>query len=103
MCGRWRSGKTVGPEAPNLGTGLNNLALLYTDQGQYAKAEPLYRRTLAIYEKALDPEHPNVANNLENYALYLRQMGRPEEAALLEARVRAIRAKIRNPGGEPGR
>jgi len=29
------------------------LAMLYDTQGQYAKAEPLFRRALAIREKAL--------------------------------------------------
>jgi tetratricopeptide (TPR) repeat protein len=37
---------------------LNNLAMLYSRQGQYAKAEPLYQRALAIWEKALGPDHP---------------------------------------------
>ena len=32
---------------------LNNLALLYEAQGRNAEAEPLYKRALAIYEKAL--------------------------------------------------
>jgi hypothetical protein len=35
-------------------TGLNNLPALYDNQGQYAKAEPLYRRALAILEKAIN-------------------------------------------------
>jgi tetratricopeptide (TPR) repeat protein len=43
-------------------TSINNLAWLYDNQGQYAKAEPLYERALAIREKALAPEHPNVAS-----------------------------------------
>jgi len=30
----------------------------YRVQGRYAEAEPLYKRALAIYEKALGPEHP---------------------------------------------
>ena len=36
-------------------TSLNNLAALYYDQGKYAEAEPLYKRALAIWEKALGP------------------------------------------------
>ena len=40
---------------------LNNLAALYYAQGQYAQAEPLYKRALAIWEKALGPDHPYVA------------------------------------------
>jgi tetratricopeptide (TPR) repeat protein len=62
----------------------NNLAALYYNQGQYAKAEPLYNRALAIWEKTLGPEHPNVKGCLEDYALVLRKMGRSEEATRLE-------------------
>jgi tetratricopeptide (TPR) repeat protein len=72
---------------------LNNLAKLYADQRQSVKAEPLYKRALAILAKALGPEHPNVAKCLQNYAFLLRSMGRQEEAARLESRAEAIRAK----------
>jgi len=34
-------------------TSLYNLAGLYEAQGKYAEAEPLYKRSLAIREKAL--------------------------------------------------
>ncbi len=40
-------------------------------QGKYAETEPLYERSLAIWEKALGPEHPSVAASLENYAALL--------------------------------
>jgi len=46
-------------------TSLNNLALLYKKLGDYAKAEPLYKRTLAIQGKALGPDHPSVAIDLK--------------------------------------
>ncbi len=36
-----------------LATSLNNLATLYYSHGKYAQAEPLFRRALAIREKAL--------------------------------------------------
>ena len=72
---------------------LNNLALLYRSQAKYAEAEPLYKRSLAIWEKALGPEHPNVATPLENYAFLLRKTNREAEAAKMEARAKAIRAK----------
>ena len=64
----------------------NNLAGLYHAQGQYAKAEPLYQRALAIAEKALGPEHPNVATLRKNYGASLRAAGRAAEADALEAR-----------------
>ena len=44
-----------GPDDPRLATSLNNLAGLYDNQGKYAEAEPLYKRSLAIDEKALGP------------------------------------------------
>ena len=72
---------------------LNNLAGLYQEQGKYAEAEPLYRRSLAILEKALGPEHPDVAESLVNYAELLRETGREDKAEEMEARAKAIRAK----------
>jgi len=74
---------------------LNNLALLYDTQGQYAQAEPLYLRALAILEKALGPDHPSVAKSLANYADLLQKTGPTAEADELEERARAIRAKER--------
>ncbi|MGH8546346.1 MAG: tetratricopeptide repeat protein [Gammaproteobacteria bacterium] len=47
---------------------LNNLAGLYDAQSQYPKSEPLYQRSLAIWEQALGPEHPDVALSLNNLA-----------------------------------
>ena len=37
-------------------------------EGRYAEAEPLYKRSLAIWQKALGPEHPSVATGLNNLA-----------------------------------
>jgi len=50
-------------------TSLNNLAELYYIQGQYAKAEPLHKRALAIREKALGPNHPDVATSLNTHKI----------------------------------
>jgi len=56
-------------------TGLNNLALLLESEGDYAGAEPLLRRSLAIDEKALGPDHPGLAIDLENLAALLVHKG----------------------------
>ncbi len=82
-----------GPQDPRLATSLNNLAVLYEARGRYAEAEPLYKRALAIVEKALGPEHPDVATSLENYAALLRKTERTTEATKMKARAKAIRAK----------
>lgn len=41
----------------DVATSLNNWAELYRTQDDYAKAEPLYKRSLAILEKTLGPNH----------------------------------------------
>jgi len=47
---------------------LNNLGLLYGAQGRYAEAEALYKRSLAIRQRALGDRHPDFAAAL-NVAL----------------------------------
>jgi tetratricopeptide (TPR) repeat protein len=54
---------------------LNNLAELYRIQGQYPEAEPLYKRSLAIREKAQGADHPDVAESLNNLAELYRAQG----------------------------
>src|SRR5260370_18716613 len=39
--------QALGPDHPNVATSLNNLAELYRTQGQYAQAQPPYKRSLA--------------------------------------------------------
>ena len=70
---------------------MNNLARLYHAQGKYDQAEPLYKRALAIREKALRPDHPDVAAVLENYAALLKATNRPAEADKLQQRGDSIR------------
>ena len=45
---------------------------LYTSQGQYANAEPLYKRSLVIKE---GPDHPDVAVSLNGLAELYRMQG----------------------------
>ena len=72
---------------------LNKSGYYLDGRAQYPEAEPLYRRALAIYEKALGPEHPDTATSLNNLArLYVGQ-GRYPEAEPLCRRALAIREK----------
>ena len=86
-----------GPDHPNVGTTLNNLALLYHAQGRYAEAKPLYKRTIIIVEKALGPDHPNVGAMLNNLAGLYESQGRYEEAEPLHKRSLSIREKALGP------
>jgi hypothetical protein len=56
---------TLGPDHPDVGTSLINLADLYTHQGRDAEAEPLYRRALTIDANALGPDHIDVGRDLK--------------------------------------
>src|SRR5215813_1902604 len=85
--------KALGPDHPEVGATLNNLAELYHGRGRYGDAEPLYKRALSIDEKALGPDHPDVAIDLNNLAELYRAQGRTAEAKPLLKRVLAIREK----------
>ena len=50
--------QNVGADHPDVATSLYVLALLYKTQGDNAKVESLFKRSLAIREKALGPDHP---------------------------------------------
>jgi len=59
-------------------------------QGRVEEAASLYKRAIAVGEKALGPEHPNLASILNNFGLLLSSQGRIREAASLHERAIAI-------------
>ena len=89
--------KALGPEHPDVATGMNNLAGLYKIQSKYTQAEPLFKRALDISEKALGPEHPNVANSLNNLAGLFHAKGEYAQAEPLLKRSLAILEKALGP------
>ena len=68
----------LGPNHPNTANSLNNLAVLYDNQGKYKEAEPLYQRALAISERVLGPNHPDTVLYRNNYA-YLKEIMNKEK------------------------
>ncbi len=66
-------------------------------KGRYAKAEPLYKRVLAIREKALGPDHRYVATPLSNLAVLYLQKGKYAKAEPLFKRALAIQEKTLGP------
>ena len=76
---------------------LNEAAYYSYERGQYADAEPLYQRSLAIREKALGPDHPEVARSLNNLALLYKEQGKYPETEPLYRRSLAIREKALGP------
>jgi hypothetical protein len=54
---------------------LNRAASYFHGRAAFAGAQPLYRRALAICERALGPEHPDTAESLSGLAELLRVVG----------------------------
>ncbi|TMQ97836.1 tetratricopeptide repeat protein [Actinomadura soli] len=76
----------LGPDHPDVGTRLGNLAATYRALGRAAEALPLVQRAVAITEAALGPHHREVAIGLANVAATYRALGRAAEALPFEQR-----------------
>ena len=94
-----KEAEAFGPEDPRLIEALNNLGKLHFEQEQYAEAEPVLRRLLAIRERTLGPNDLFVADTLANLAITCEELSRPEEAEVLYRR--AISIHESQPGIEP--
>jgi CHAT domain-containing protein len=84
------SEKSFGPEHPDTGASLNNLAYVYCGLGDYGKALPLLKRALVISEKSFGPEHPDTGNSLNSLAAAYRGLGDHGKAMPLDERALAI-------------
>jgi tetratricopeptide (TPR) repeat protein len=78
---------------PQIGIGLNNLAVLLHDKGDYKEAELILRRSLDITEKYYGSNHPEVANRLNNLGILLKDKGDYKEAELILRRSLGITEK----------
>ena len=68
--------RALGPDHPDVAESLTNIAILYNQRLEFAKAQPLYERALRIYEAARGPDHADVAHCLTDLAvLHLEQVG----------------------------
>ncbi|MGH8163846.1 MAG: tetratricopeptide repeat protein, partial [Rhodanobacteraceae bacterium] len=79
----------------DLGTLLNNVALIYRKSGRQQAAEPYYLHALEIYEKHLGPNHPDVAAVLNNLGVFYTNERRYPEAEQMHRRALAIRQQSR--------
>ena len=75
----------------------NQAGCYLSDRARYAEAEPLYKRALGIWEKALGPEHPDVATSLNNLAVLYDAQGKYVEAEPLYQRALGIWEKALGP------
>src|SRR6201984_911369 len=78
----------------DVGTMLNNVALILRKSGRQKAAEPCYLRALEIYEKQLGPDHADVASVLNNLEVFYTNERRYTEAEKLHLRALAIRENL---------
>jgi tetratricopeptide (TPR) repeat protein len=71
--------KAWGPEHTSTLDTVNNLGLLYADQGKLAEAE-MHQRALQGYEKAWGPEHTSTLDTVNNLGLLYKSQGKLVEA-----------------------
>jgi tetratricopeptide (TPR) repeat protein len=79
--------------AEETATLLSEMASYHYGRAFYAKAEPLFRRSLQIREKHLGSDHPDVAVSLNNLALLLQTQGKYADAEPLYRRALKIDEK----------
>lgn len=72
--------RQFGDESAKHGVGLNNLANVHLNLGDYAEAERLYRRTLAIMQRTMGPDSDLVAQTQTNLAIVLMRLRKLVEA-----------------------
>ncbi len=75
-------------------TTLDQLAIVYSEQGKYGEASLLYRRVLAIYEKMNPDENLDLADAAERFSALLEKMHRPVEAERWKERALKIRDTV---------
>src|SRR6266513_1465068 len=81
----------------DLGTMLNNVALIFRKSGRQKAAEPYYLHALQIYETQLGPHHADVASVLNNLAVFYTNEKRYSEAEKTHLRALGIREKVLPP------
>ena len=84
----------LGDEHPQTLVCITNLAGLYSSQGRFAEAEPLYLETLETQRRVLGDEHPDTLLVMGNLALLYRNQGRYEEAGPLHLETLEIQRRV---------
>jgi serine/threonine protein kinase/tetratricopeptide (TPR) repeat protein len=82
--------KKFGGAHTKVGQTLNNLALVYDEQGKFEQAEATHREALRI-RRGLGPKDPGISNSLSNLGITLRHSGKYEEAATVLREALALR------------
>jgi tetratricopeptide (TPR) repeat protein len=77
---------------------LINLANVYSEQGTYAQAEPLYKQAMLNLENGKRKDTLEMADILERYAEVLQNTNRATQAVKLKEDAKAIRSRLMRAG-----
>jgi CHAT domain-containing protein/Tfp pilus assembly protein PilF len=86
--------KTFGAEHPDVAGSLNNIAVLYKEQGNYTESLKLFQAALKIHEKKFGFEHYFIAQSLNNIASVYEDIDNFPEAMTKYQRALEIRTKV---------
>uniref|UniRef100_A0A093Y520 Nephrocystin-3 n=1 Tax=Talaromyces marneffei PM1 TaxID=1077442 RepID=A0A093Y520_TALMA len=84
--------KALGPDHTSTLNTINNLGLLYSDQGKLKKAKKVYQQRLEDYKKGLGPDH-------NGWALEHAKLSKPRDCdyiMILSGREIVTRRLVRN-------
>ncbi|KAF8473485.1 hypothetical protein BDZ91DRAFT_714700 [Kalaharituber pfeilii] len=79
----------LGADHPSTVDTINNIAVVYKQQGKYSQALELYQRTLAGREKSLGVDHPSTLDTVHGMAIVYEEQGKYSQALELYQRALA--------------
>ncbi|KAF7508034.1 hypothetical protein GJ744_009616 [Endocarpon pusillum] len=89
--------KALGPDHPSTLITVDNLGLLYYDQGKLDEAEQMYMRALAGSEKVLGPDHTSTLSTVNDLGSLYYQQGKLDEAEQMYIRALVGKEKALGP------
>jgi hypothetical protein len=84
----------LGDEHPDTLQSMNNLSVLYLQQGEAARAEPLLARLLEVRRRVLGEENPDTLVSMNNLAAAYRIEGKYAQAEPLVVSALAIKRRV---------
>jgi eukaryotic-like serine/threonine-protein kinase len=91
--------RALGPDHPDLGGTIGNLANQLAGLGDFAQAIEISQRAVQIVEGGLGPDHPRTAVVLFNHSEFLCRLGRFREARAVAERALKIFERETDPNG----
>ncbi|KAN0102737.1 hypothetical protein V8E51_011050 [Hyaloscypha variabilis] len=93
--------QVLGEGHPDTLASMNNLALIYEQQGEYAKAETLrtlHQQTLELKKQVLGEGHPDTLGSMSNLAEVYRYQGEYVKAEALQRQTLELRKQVLGEG-----